>query len=91
MFSVSLCVSFCVSFSTKGSIPEKDAGKLYNTCAVFGPDGTLLVKHRKVSRGCGNSHCLLRIRSEVPSTHPVVYTPGIGLVGTGGYTWLLAC
>uniref|UniRef100_A0AC11APJ0 Nitrilase family member 2 n=1 Tax=Ovis aries TaxID=9940 RepID=A0AC11APJ0_SHEEP len=30
------------------SIPEKDAGKLYNTCAVFGPDGTLLVKHRKL-------------------------------------------
>ncbi|GAB1300342.1 Omega-amidase NIT2 [Apodemus speciosus] len=31
-----------------GSIPEEDAGKLYNTCPVFGPDGNLLVKHRKV-------------------------------------------
>ncbi|XP_034871123.1 omega-amidase NIT2 isoform X2 [Mirounga leonina] len=30
------------------SIPEEDAGKLYNTCAVFGPDGTLLVKYRKL-------------------------------------------
>jgi omega-amidase len=33
----------------EGSIPEEDAGKLYNTCSVFGPDGSLLVKHRKVS------------------------------------------
>ncbi|XP_075053106.1 omega-amidase NIT2-like, partial [Mixophyes fleayi] len=33
---------------SKGSIPEEDSGKLYNTCTVFGPDGTLLVKHRKI-------------------------------------------
>lgn len=33
-----------------GSIPEDDGGKLYNTCAVFGPDGNLLLKHRKVWR-----------------------------------------
>ncbi|XP_061539777.1 omega-amidase NIT2 isoform X3 [Phycodurus eques] len=31
-----------------GSIPEEDAGKLYNSCMVFGPDGQLLVKHRKI-------------------------------------------
>ncbi|XP_053700612.1 omega-amidase NIT2 [Synchiropus splendidus] len=31
-----------------GSIPEEDGGKLYNSCTVFGPDGELLVKHRKV-------------------------------------------
>ncbi|XP_061680378.1 omega-amidase NIT2 isoform X2 [Syngnathoides biaculeatus] len=31
-----------------GSIPEEDAGKLYNSCAVFGPDGQQLVKHRKI-------------------------------------------
>ncbi|XP_077439944.1 omega-amidase NIT2 [Vanacampus margaritifer] len=31
-----------------GSIPEEDAGKLYNSCLVFGPDGQLLVKHRKI-------------------------------------------
>ena len=33
---------------SQGSIPEEDQGKLYNTCSVFGPDGSLLVKHRKV-------------------------------------------
>lgn len=50
----------------KGSIPEEDAGKFYNTCAVFGPDGTLLVKYRKVSRECGRSHYLLRLCREIP-------------------------
>lgn len=41
-------MSLEVTSYPQGSIPEKDAGKLYNTCAVFGPDGTLLVKHRKL-------------------------------------------
>ncbi|XP_056132173.1 omega-amidase NIT2 [Lampris incognitus] len=31
-----------------GSIPEEDGGKLYNTCPVFGPDGGLMLKHRKI-------------------------------------------
>jgi omega-amidase len=31
-----------------GSIPEKDQNKLYNTSLIFGPDGSLLGKHRKV-------------------------------------------
>ena len=32
-----------------GSIPETDGGKLYNTCAIFDPNGNLIAKHRKVS------------------------------------------
>lgn len=31
-----------------GSIPEKDEGKLYNSCTVFGPDGVMILKHRKI-------------------------------------------
>ncbi|XP_003973949.2 omega-amidase NIT2 [Takifugu rubripes] len=31
-----------------GSIPEEEDGKLYNTCAVFGPDGEMILKHRKI-------------------------------------------
>ncbi|XP_042337233.1 omega-amidase NIT2-like, partial [Plectropomus leopardus] len=31
-----------------GSIPEEDGGKLYNSCTVFGPDGELILKHRKI-------------------------------------------
>jgi omega-amidase len=31
-----------------GSIPERDNGKLYNTCLVYSPTGTVVAKHRKV-------------------------------------------
>lgn len=31
-----------------GSIPEKDGDKIYNTCLIYGPDGSLLGKHRKI-------------------------------------------
>ncbi|KAL8235155.1 hypothetical protein R6Q59_021255 [Mikania micrantha] len=31
-----------------GSIPERCGGKLYNTCCVFGTDGKLKAKHRKI-------------------------------------------
>lgn len=32
-----------------GSIPERSKGKLYNTCLVYGKEGELLTKHRKVT------------------------------------------
>ncbi|XP_016478364.1 omega-amidase, chloroplastic isoform X1 [Nicotiana tabacum] len=31
-----------------GSIPERTGDKLYNTCCVFGTDGKLMAKHRKI-------------------------------------------
>ncbi|XVF89033.1 hypothetical protein PTKIN_Ptkin19aG0098800 [Pterospermum kingtungense] len=31
-----------------GSIPERCGDKLYNTCCVFGTDGRLKAKHRKI-------------------------------------------
>lgn len=31
-----------------GSIPERSGDKLYNTCCVFGTDGKLIGKHRKI-------------------------------------------
>ena len=33
-----------------GSIPERSGDKLYNTCCVFGSDGKLKAKHRKVCK-----------------------------------------
>lgn len=32
-----------------GSIPERCGDRLYNTCCVFGSDGVLKAKHRKVT------------------------------------------
>ncbi|XP_028074527.1 omega-amidase, chloroplastic-like [Camellia sinensis] len=31
-----------------GSIPERSGDRLYNTCCVFGTDGKLMEKHRKI-------------------------------------------
>jgi omega-amidase len=31
-----------------GSIPEEDAGRIFNTCFVFGRNGSILGKHRKM-------------------------------------------
>lgn len=37
-----------VIYYLPGSIPEEDGGKLYNSCAVFDPEGQMILKHRKV-------------------------------------------
>lgn len=37
----------CGIFLVAGSIPERDQGKLYNTCTVWSPMGELVAKHRK--------------------------------------------
>lgn len=34
-----------------GSIPEMADGKLYNTCTVFDPEGSMIAKYRKVFIG----------------------------------------
>ena len=31
-----------------GSVPERDGEKIYNTCTVWDPQGSLVAKHRKV-------------------------------------------
>ena len=43
------CIETLFSFLCPGSIPERDGDKLYNTCTVFSPTGTMLGKYRKVS------------------------------------------
>ncbi|XP_044298672.1 omega-amidase NIT2 [Varanus komodoensis] len=38
----------CGIYLIGGSVPEDDSGKFYNTCTVFGPDGAMLAKYRKI-------------------------------------------
>ena len=41
-----------------GSIPERVGDRLYNTCCVFGSDGELKAKHRKVTTFISKLPCL---------------------------------
>ena len=43
-------LSLFASIVCVGSIPEKNGDKIFNTCTVFGPNGDLLTKFRKVER-----------------------------------------
>ena len=43
-----------------GSVPELANGRLYNTCCVFGPDGKLNARHRKVSTSTSLSRIILK-------------------------------
>jgi omega-amidase len=67
-----------------GSIPEKGAGgRLYNTCLVFRPDGTLAAKHRKVHLFDIDIPGQITFResdSLSPGDGPTVVDPGIGVV-----------
>lgn len=52
-----------------GSIPERAAGKLFNTCFVYGTDGALLGRHRKVGgRGPRGAHGVARYASTMQCT-----------------------
>lgn len=35
-------------FIVGGSVPERDGHKVYNTCTVWGPQGNMIAKHRKI-------------------------------------------
>ncbi|XP_077985568.1 omega-amidase NIT2-like [Glandiceps talaboti] len=35
-------------FLVGGSIPEEDSGKLFNTCTVYNPEGSMVAKFRKI-------------------------------------------
>lgn len=48
-----------------GSVPEADAGQVYNTATLYDPDGRLIAHHRKF--------CLY-----APGGEPDVFTPGSG-------------
>lgn len=56
-----------------GSIPERSAGRLFNTCFVYGADGRLLGRHRKV-------HLFdIDIPGKITFKESLTLTPGDGL------------
>lgn len=52
-----------------GTLTESDSGQLYNTCLVYGPDGTMLAKHRKHTSSKSTS------RARSPSPNPTSLQP----------------
>ncbi len=40
-----------------GSVPERSGGRLYNTSFVFGRDGSMLARHRKVGKHWSLASC----------------------------------
>ena len=77
-------------FIVGGSIPERDAsnGKLYNTAIAVGPDGAILVRHRKIHLFDVNVPGKITFRESdtlsapSPTTRPIFDTPW-GRVGLG--------
>lgn len=52
-----------------GTLTESDSDQLYNTCLVYGPDGTMLAKHRKHTSSKSTS------RARSPSPNPTSLQP----------------
>lgn len=76
-------------FVVGGSFPERGAdGRVYNTCPVFGPDGTLLAAHRKVHLfdvdvpGAGGV-CFHESDTLAPGTACTTFDTPWGRVGVG--------
>lgn len=69
-----------------GSIPERSGDKLYNTCCVFGPDGNLKAKHRKIH--LFDIHIPGKITFKesdtlTPGENPTVVDTEVGRIGIG--------
>ena len=52
-----------------GSIPERSASRLYNTCLVYDARGALLAKHRKVRTAPTVQKTFLKIDGRRARTH----------------------
>ncbi|CAF1786601.1 unnamed protein product [Brassica napus] len=69
-----------------GSIPEKSGGRLYNTCCVFGSDGELKAKHRKIHLfdiDIPGKITYMESRTFTPGETPTVVDTDVGRIGIG--------
>ncbi|KAA3457956.1 omega-amidase,chloroplastic-like [Gossypium australe] len=69
-----------------GSIPERCGDKLYNTCCVFGTDGKLKAKHRKIHLfdiDIPGKITFMESKTLTAGETPTVVDTGVGRIGIG--------
>ncbi|KAI3934494.1 hypothetical protein MKW98_005439 [Papaver atlanticum] len=69
-----------------GSIPEQCGDKLYNACCVFGKDGKLLAKHRKVHLfdiDIPGKITFMESKTLTAGENPTVVDTDVGRIGIG--------
>ncbi|KAL0736060.1 hypothetical protein Bca4012_012270 [Brassica carinata] len=69
-----------------GSMPEKSGGRFYNTCCVFGSDGELKAKHRKIHLfdiDIPRKITYMESRTFTAGESPTVVDTDVGRIGIG--------
>lgn len=69
-----------------GSIPERSGDRLYNTCCIFGKDGTLKGKHRKLHLFDIDIPGKITFKESMTLTagqHPTIVDTDVGRIGVG--------
>ncbi|MCL7024179.1 hypothetical protein MKW94_022675 [Papaver nudicaule] len=67
-----------------GSIPERCGDRLYNTCCVFGTDGNLIAKHRKIHLfDLTGEVCFKESDTITAGDGPTVVDTDVGRIGIG--------
>ncbi|KAI3955748.1 hypothetical protein MKW98_006108 [Papaver atlanticum] len=67
-----------------GSIPERCGERLYNTCCVFGTDGNLIAKHRKIHLfDLTGDVCFKESESFTAGNRPTIVDTDVGRIGIG--------
>ncbi|XP_074579411.1 omega-amidase, chloroplastic-like [Curcuma longa] len=71
-----------------GSIPECSGGRLYNTCCIFGTDGKLKGKHRKIHLfdiDIPGEITFKESKTLTAGEHPTIVDTDVGRIGVGIY------
>ncbi|KAL5579532.1 hypothetical protein UlMin_011974 [Ulmus minor] len=69
-----------------GSVPEWNNGRLYNTCCIFGPDGKLKARHRKIHLfdiDIPGEISFKESDSFTPGDQPTIVDTNVGRIGVG--------
>ncbi|KAI3900398.1 hypothetical protein MKW92_028244 [Papaver armeniacum] len=67
-----------------GSIPEQCGDRLYNTCCVFGSNGNLIAKHRKIHLfDLTGNVCFKESETITAGNRPTIVDTDVGRIGIG--------